>query len=266
MWAAYSPAAQFHWDLASTAAALAVPAGHRELGVRAPRGTRIRVVVGGIHAFLGCTAAVIPPHTPGAGLSTPWPTNDRGARSGQTHSLEREPQEGAQRAAAPRGSSRLALPWSPDDRIEALWRRQGARLRPLPRHGSRQGPARAVSAFRAWATASGAACLGGLEIHRPSFPCHRRFPVGSRRERTTVLGHQAASGVKRNPPRCLGRSARPSAPVRQSAVRISQRVHAPGHQTLAFGAAEAQERLAGQGLLPDLPGTVPAPRVRLASC
>ena len=35
---------------------------------------------------------------------------------------------------------------------------------------------------------------------------------------------------------------------------------------MALGVAEAQERLAGQGLLPDLPGTVPAPRVRLASC
>ena len=105
---------------ASAAAALAVLAGHRVLGVRAPRGTRIRVVDGGIHAILGCTAAVIPPHTPGAGLSTPWPTNNRGARSGQTHSLERELQEGAQRAAAPRGSSRLTLSWSPDDRIVAL--------------------------------------------------------------------------------------------------------------------------------------------------
>ncbi len=49
-------------------------------------------------------------------------------------------------------------------------------------------------------------------------------------------------------------------------MRISQRVHAPGHLSLAFGVAEAQERLAGQGLLPDLPGTVPAPSVRLASC
>ena len=37
-------------------------------------------------------------------------------------------------------------------------------------------------------------------------------------------------------------------------------------KAMALGVAEAQERLAGQGLLPDLPGTVPASRVRLASC
>ena len=51
--------------------------------------------------------------------------------SGRAHSLEHELQEGAQRAAAPRRSSRPTLSWSVGDRIEAWWSRHGARLRPL---------------------------------------------------------------------------------------------------------------------------------------
>ena len=58
--------------------------------------------------------------------------------------------------------------------------------------------------------------------------------MASRRERTIVLGHQGAEAT------CA--------------------------KALALGVAEAQEGLAGQGLLPDLPGTVSALRVRLASC
>ncbi len=57
--------------------------------------------------------------------------------------------------------------------------------------------------------------------------------MASRREWTIVLGHRGAKAI------CA--------------------------KAMALGVAEAQEGLAGQGLLPDLPGTVPALRVRLAS-